>query len=1545
MKNIYYLFILLNVSTFAKFSLTGANTEEFPKVKMGFTATTVNGNPIENIRAENFTVVENGINLTNTVEVLCEESTELKEASILLILDQSKSMRPSEKDPTNRWEWLVDGVKSFLESIEFEGRTEVGMTMFGKDVRLLHPFTQDRAALEAAVEGVDPNGTATFYNPPFIDPEFGAAQLLSERPIDVRRVAIFLTDGLNSDTEQNRYNEIIDELNNQGVNVYTISLLMNMTPQLARVSQETGGRSFEVFTRENLSEIYQLIALDIQNVQICNLSYISPFSCDDSDREREVVVTFDQDPDNQPDTRSYFAPENSVAQFDIENTTVSFGDPDPNNSTSRTITIGVETAPLTVDNLFVSPDTFFEVTDIYIDGEESEIGATAQPGSTLEIGMRFTQGNIKDFRQAILDIQGEFCGPKFDLVGGFSQVFLINPKDDLTSSACDDILIEWAGVDENTDVLLSYQRAGDPAWIPINNGNPVRGGSYLWQVPDGGEYKIRVERPEENAVFWTQQFSSTGNAITTGITVNDEGSFVFTSGFYEETLQIDGESFSSDEKHDLFLSKFDRDGNLVWNKIHRGPGDDSTSGIAKLPNGDIVICGTVENGINFAPINPFMQFDELPYAFVALYDAETGDVKNVKVFGARGINQTTEAWGMGVRYNPDSERIELVGQYRGPLYVVFPPFDVTLPFDPQNENLRPFQATLDTDLNITNVESIGFDLNQFESFSEVSSDGSLYQTAKFEATNNPFGLQSQGKFDSWVSKSGIIEASQDENQEFFVVEQPELVFNEISVDLGDVMLSESDSRNIPAILTNPGDLPITIENFEFSNTEFALSTLLPDQILPQESIDIEFSFTPQDLGQRSGTFTLFGECAAPIAVELTGNGTCRGEAEETFDVGAGVVQLTKSVTVNSLFRNPTNQAISIEPVIINDPNDEFEVFINNAGTLINSITVEPFGEVDIEIEFTPSAAGNRTATIDYQVIDVCENVTTDIFGEGIESSVVANADEIINRIQTVNQGKITLENLAPLEVTVTDISLIQNNSNYFELQNIQDEYVISANSSIEIDYIFYPQTEGEFTTGLRIETSDGKVNEATEITGTGLYPNLEISFECPQDDVTQGQSGNATLILTNTSDLETVRTIDIVSNTAEYRFDGDVAVNPTFELDPGETRNINVVFSPIQPNPVNAVFEITADAAIGDNQSDTYPASEEFDQDFNGCAVEPSTDIRPLVFGDILVCGKPGEGTVEVVNTSNSPLIINPEDFSLANDEGVFLIDIPTETIELTNNGDNISIDVIFDPQDDILYEDVLTINNNQGRLIQFNLTGAGEYIDLTAELENEFIKLDGITEDDLTISANVNELALGNIGWNIENLTVRISYNQNVVEIKDEVIDLSGQGIIWETEFGDGFVDVVAQNALNPPLNGELFDLSYTVYLSNELESDINYKVYYEGCETPDSEPATVNIEEFCASKYRLIDPNVTPFIVKGPNPNPITQNTEIEFSVPYDGKTKIEIYDMLGNLVSVQYDNFTQEGLHKTTLNLKEIPNGVYFLKISSLLNSDTKQIMISK
>ncbi len=78
---------------------------------------------------------------------------------------------------------------------------------------------------------------------------------------------------------------------------------------------------------------------------------------------------------------------------------------------------------------------------------------------------------------------------------------------------------------------------------------------------------------------------------------------------------------------------------------------------------------------------------------------------------------------------------------------------------------------------------------------------------------------------------------------------------------------------------------------------------------------------------------------------------------------------------------------------------------------------------------------------------------------------------------------------------------------------------------------------------------------------------------------------------------------------------------------------------------------------------------------------------------------------------------------------------------------------------------------------------------------------------------------------------------------------------------------------------------------------------------------------------------------------PNPFNLSTVIEFSLPQDIITKLSIYNSLGQLIDVVYDELLEKGFHRVELNTKSLASGIYIYTLKSAYFFEQKKMILLK
>ena len=78
---------------------------------------------------------------------------------------------------------------------------------------------------------------------------------------------------------------------------------------------------------------------------------------------------------------------------------------------------------------------------------------------------------------------------------------------------------------------------------------------------------------------------------------------------------------------------------------------------------------------------------------------------------------------------------------------------------------------------------------------------------------------------------------------------------------------------------------------------------------------------------------------------------------------------------------------------------------------------------------------------------------------------------------------------------------------------------------------------------------------------------------------------------------------------------------------------------------------------------------------------------------------------------------------------------------------------------------------------------------------------------------------------------------------------------------------------------------------------------------------------------------------------PNPFNPTTTLEYRVPVDSKVKVEVYNVLGQLVAVLVDEVRKAGYYKVTFGSQSMPSGVYFYRMTAGSFEQSKKMQLIK
>lgn len=140
----------------------------------------------------------------------------------------------------------------------------------------------------------------------------------------------------------------------------------------------------------------------------------------------------------------------------------------------------------------------------------------------------------------------------------------------------------------------------------------------------------------QNPTFtWAKSMGGTSSDQSRGITLDAAGN-IYTVGYFNDVCNFLGTSATSAGSSDVFLTKQDASGNLLWVKTWGGAGADLGYGLALDGQGNIYVGGYFQQTVDFDPGTGTTSFTASGNdAYISKFDV-SGNFKWAKAFGGTG---------------------------------------------------------------------------------------------------------------------------------------------------------------------------------------------------------------------------------------------------------------------------------------------------------------------------------------------------------------------------------------------------------------------------------------------------------------------------------------------------------------------------------------------------------------------------------------------------------------------------------------------------------------------------------------------------------------------------------------------------------------------------------------------------------------------------------------------------------------------------------------------------------------------------------------------
>jgi hypothetical protein len=264
-------------------------------------------------------------------------------------------------------------------------------------------------------------------------------------------------------------------------------------------------------------------------------------------------------------------------------------------------------------------------------------------------------------------------------------------------------------------------------------------------------------------------------------------------------------------------------------------------------------------------------------------------------------------------------------------------------------------------------------------------------------------------------------------------------------------------------------------------SEFALTGPQSGSLAPGESAAFAVTFTPANTGQRKTTLRLSTE-VGDLDVLLTGSGVTpvADVAPGAIDFGAQRSKQASAARTVTL-SNSGGAALPVTGYTVTGAQAaEFAVTPATAQT-----SIDPAGQAQWSITFTPASAGARAATLTFQTGVGDRQVS--LQGTGVEPVVTASTSALTFASQQTGSRSpaqtVTVRNTGSAPAQVSGWSLAGAQAAEFEVTPASAARALAPGGSLDLQVIFAPAGPGARAATLTVQTETGALEVA--LAGTG----------------------------------------------------------------------------------------------------------------------------------------------------------------------------------------------------------------------------------------------------------------------------------------------------------------------------------------------------------------------------------------------------------------------------------------------------------------------------
>jgi hypothetical protein len=478
-------------------------------------------------------------------------------------------------------------------------------------------------------------------------------------------------------------------------------------------------------------------------------------------------------------------------------------------------------------------------------------------------------------------------------------------------------------------------------------------------------------------------------------------------------------------------------------------------------------------------------------------------------------------------------------------------------------------------------------------------------------------------------------------------------------------------------------------------------------LTPSATRNVVVRFSPTTTGSKSATlrFDTNDPDEDPYDVSLNGSGVVPDidvspESKDYGDVEVEGSKIQRFVVTNT---GGADLVVSLTSLV---GGDAAEFNITNGG---GGFTLAPSATRNVDVQFSPSSAGSKSAILRFVSNDPDENPKDiSLNGNGVLRPNISVSPSSKNYGNVVVDSNATqtfvVRNDGSADLIVSSTYLTGTHISQFSIQSGGGTFTLTPSGTRNVNVRFNPTSAGVKNAILRFANNDPDENpKDVPLSGTGSVPNIDVNPDSGNyGDVEVEESNTQRFVITNNGGATlTVSSTDIIgSDAGEFSV---VSGGGGFILGPGVMRNIDVRFNPSSSGSKSATLRFVS--------NDPDEGTKDISLSGNGVLIT-DISVSPTLknYGDVSIGSSPAQ-KFTVTNEGTADLSVNSI-ILLGDDAGEFNFIGGDDPFSLTPENSH-DIEVQFSPGSAGIKNAILRFESNDPDENPFDISLTGNGVEI----------------------------------------------------------------------------------------------------------------------------------------------------------------------------------------------------------------------------------------